>query len=369
MRHLTSIGLDVHARSIQASAFDPLTGEVVQRSFGYDPDAVAEWALGFEDPRAVYESGATGFHLCRELNARGLPTVVGAVSKMQKPAGDRRVKTDRRDADFLARLLSTSNVVEVWVPDEGTEAARDLSRALEDASADLARAKQRLSKFLLRHGYLYREVSPATGRPRRAWTKAWWRWADSIAPAERGAREALAHYVAAVRDAERRKADLEERVREAAREPRWKPLVDALSCLRGVDVVTAFALAAEAGEFSRFGRAASFEAWTGLVPSERSSAESRSRGGITKAGNSHVRRALVEAAWHYARASHGPKALRPGQEVPPEVLAHARKGSGRLARRCRDLRDAGKRPVVANAAVARELAGWVWALGRMVEAG
>ena len=150
--YVTAIGLDVHARSIKAFALNPMSGECERASFGYDPAAIAEWALSFEEPRAVYESGVTGFHLCRTLRALGLDCVVGAVSKMQRPAADRGRKTDRRDAEFLARLLATRNVVEVWVPDESTEAARDLSRALADARDDLQRAKQRMSKFLLRHG-------------------------------------------------------------------------------------------------------------------------------------------------------------------------------------------------------------------------
>ena len=163
--YVTAIGLDVHARSIKAFALNPMTGEAERASFGYDPAAVAEWALGFESPRAVYESGVTGFHLCRALRALGLDCVVGAVSKMQRPAADRGRKTDRRDAEFLARLLATRNVVEVRVPDERTEAARDLSRALADARDDLQRAKQRMSKFLLRHGHVFDESTP-TGRRR-----------------------------------------------------------------------------------------------------------------------------------------------------------------------------------------------------------
>lgn len=153
--YVTAIGLDVHARSIKACALNPMTGEVERASFGYDPASVAEWALGFESPKAVYESGVTGFHLCRALRALGLDCAVGAVSKMQRPAADRGRKTDRRDAEFLARPLATRNVVEVWVPDERTEAARDLSRALADARGDLQRAKQRMSKFLLRHGHVF----------------------------------------------------------------------------------------------------------------------------------------------------------------------------------------------------------------------
>ena len=137
--YVTAIGLDVHARSIKACALNPMTGEVERASFGYDPASVAEWALGFESPKAVYESGVTGFHPCRALRALGLDCAVGAVSKMQRPAADRGRKTDRRDAEFL-------------------------SRALADARGDLQRAKQRMSKFLLRHGHVFDEPTPTGGR-------------------------------------------------------------------------------------------------------------------------------------------------------------------------------------------------------------
>lgn len=136
MPHVTSIGLDVHARSVAAAAFNPFTGEVVHRDFGTDAAEIAEWALGFEEPRACYESGPTGFHMARELRALGLDCAVAAVSKMQRPAADARRKNDRRDAEFIARMLATHNIVEVPLPDAAVEAARDLDRALDDATAE-----------------------------------------------------------------------------------------------------------------------------------------------------------------------------------------------------------------------------------------
>lgn len=154
----TFVGLDVHARSIKAVSLDVMTGEVRAATFGYDAGAVAEWVRSV-DPRArcVYESGVTGFDLQKRLSGLGVDCVVGAVSKMIKPSADRRRKNDRNDAEFLARMLSVGNVVEVWVPDDECEAARDLTRALEDARDDLSRSKQRLSKFLLRHGLVFDE--------------------------------------------------------------------------------------------------------------------------------------------------------------------------------------------------------------------
>ena len=199
--YITSIGLDVHARSVSACAFDPFTGEVAQRRFGTDAGEIAEWIPGFESPKAVYESGPTGFALCRELRAPGVDCVVGAVSKMQRPSAEKRRKNDRRDAAFLARLLATRNITEVWVPPVEAEAARDLSRALDDAREDLQRARRRLSKFPLRRGPVFDETD-ALGRRRGARTRAFWRWAESCRPSDPAAAAAFDHYVACVRCAE-----------------------------------------------------------------------------------------------------------------------------------------------------------------------
>lgn len=170
MAHATSVGLDVRARSIKACAFNPFTGEVERRAFGYKPAEVASWILGFEAPKAVYESGVTGFHLQRELESLGVDCVIGAVSKMDKPAADKRKKTDKRDAAFLARQLALGTVTEVHVPDPECEAGHDVSRALADARDGVAAAKQRLSKMLLRYGHVYDEVNER-GRRENTWTK------------------------------------------------------------------------------------------------------------------------------------------------------------------------------------------------------
>lgn len=218
----TFVGLDVHARSIKAVSLDVMTGEVRAATFGYDAGAVAEWVRSV-DPgaRCVYESGVTGFDLQKRLSGLGVDCVVGAVSKMIKPSADRRRKNDRNDAEFLARMLSVGNVVEVWVPDDECEAARDLTRALEDARDDLSRSKQRLSKFLLRHGLVFDERTP-TGRRKGNWTRAHWSWIESIRFAEGADEEVLAYYVDAVRRAAEEKARLEGLVEGEARKPRWR---------------------------------------------------------------------------------------------------------------------------------------------------
>ena len=239
----TFIGLDVHARSIKAVSLDVMTGEVRAATFGYDAGAVAEWVRSV-DPRArcVYESGVTGFDLQKRLSGLGVDCVVGAVSKMIKPSADRRRKNDRNDAEFLARMLSVGNVVEVWVPDDECEAARDLTRALEDARDDLSRSKR--SKFLRLafdesscsgHGLAWfdevRGGAP-TGRRKGNWTRAHWSWIESIRFAERADNDVLAYYVDAVRRAAEEKARLEGLVEAEARKPRWRRRVDSCAASR-----------------------------------------------------------------------------------------------------------------------------------------
>ena len=367
MNATTFAGLDVHARSIKAVALDVVTGEVRSATFGYDPCAVAEWIRSI-DPgaRCVYESGVTGFDLQKKLSSLGVDCVVGAVSKMIKPAADRRRKNDRNDAEFLARMLSVGNVVEVWVPDDECEAARDLTRALDDAREDLKRCKQRLSKFLLRHGLVFSETN-AKGQRKKNWTAAHWAWIRSISFPDKADDEVLAYYIDAARQAMEDKARLERLVEAEASKPRWKKRVDSLRCLKGIDVMTAADIVFEAGEFARFRNARSFAAWLGLTPSEHSSGEKVAQGGITKAGNKHLRRVMVEAAWHYLSASPHSKGPAPGQAPDPAARRHASKGVRRLVGRRAALLERGVHKNKANVATARELACWCWAVGSMAE--
>lgn len=366
MNYITSIGLDVHARSITAAAFNPLTGEMTSKRFGNSPADVAEWILSFESPRAVYESGVTGFYLVRELRALGVDCIVGAVSKMQKPSADKRRKNDRVDAEFLARLLSMRNITEVFVPDTECEAMRDITRVLEDVRDDLIRAKQRLTKFLLRHGYVFDEVNEK-GQRKGNWTQAHWIWIRKIEFKEMADEESFAYYISEVKHFEGQKKEIEKFIRTHAGEERWAARVEALRCLKGVEVMTAFAITVEAGVFSRFTSGAAFSSWLGLVPSEYSSGEHVSRGGITKTGNSHIRKLLIESSWHYANATPKRKKDGWGTEVPLRIENHAAKGVKRLVERRRYFYAKGKKPVVANCATARELACWMWAIGCMCE--
>ena len=333
MNTTTFVGLDVHARSIKAVALDAMTGEVRSAPFGYDAAEVAGWVSSV-DPSAkcVYESGVTGFDLQKRLSSMGIDCVVGAVSKMIKPSADRRRKNDRNDAEFLARMLSVGNVVEVWVPDDECEAARDLTRALDDAREDLKRCKQRLSKFLLRHGLVFSETN-AKGQRRKNWTAAHWAWIRSISFPDKADDEVLAYYIDAARQAMEDKARLERLVEAEASKPRWKKRVDSVRCLKGIDVTSAADLVFEAGEFSRFKNARSFAAWIGLTPSEHSSGESVRQGGITKAGNKHLRRVLVESAWHYLGCSPHSKDLAKGQAPDPGARRQGREKARRQTSR------------------------------------
>ncbi len=367
MNHVTSIGLDVHARSVTAVALDSITGEVHSKKFRYSPAEIAYWVLQFESPKAVYESGVTGFHLVREMRRFGVDCIVGAVSKMHKPASDKRKKNDRNDAEFLARQLLAHNIVEVFVPDEKTEAARNLSRVLEDIRDDLTRAKHRLTHLLIRWGYIWNEYGPK-GKRRGTWTRAHWEWIRSVELPETAAQESLDYYISEVRHIEAQKKAIEKRITQYAQRPRWQKRMEALRCMKGIETMTAFALTVEAGVFSRFDSARSFASWLGLVPSEHSSGEHVSRGAITKAGNSHLKKLLVEASWHYTRATKERKRVLNDPVVPSAISNYAASGVKRLVeRRCHFTHDLRKRPVVANIATARELACWCWALGCMSE--
>lgn len=352
MLHRTSIGLDVHARSIAAAAFIPETGEVLQKSFGYDADAVVSWAKAPpQSAWCVYESGPTGVDLKGKLDESGLGCLVGAVSKMIGPSGD-RVKTDERGAVFPARMLAIGNVVECRMPDAATEAARDLARIRADCREDLMRARNRLSKFLLRKGIVYEGG-------KSAWTRAHSAWLSSISFGDPCERLVFQECCEDVRALTLKRDRLDGAIAKRAGQNDISATVKALECLRGISTVTAFSLVAEIGDFSRFPDAKSFMSFLGLVPSESSTGGHVSRGKITRTGNKHARtlkplsRASLEGA--------------PG--VPAAIAEEAARANMRLHGRWIHLRSRGKSGAVANAAIARELAGFVWSIGRMAQAG
>jgi len=358
MSELTFIGLDVHARSVAAAVLDGKTGEVRSCEAPARSAELVPWLAGQGDALSVaYEAGPTGYGLARACEAAGIPCLVAAPSKIARAPGD-RVKTDRRDALLLARLLRLGELTAVRVPSASEEAARDLVRAREDARCDLTRARQRLSKLLLRQGIVWEGG--------KAWTPAHERWLTAQRFPERGLALAYEQGMAAMLAVLQRRDALDRAIgEEAAKEP-WAPVVGRLGCLRGVSTLTAFGLAVEIGDWQRFdGR--SLGAYLGLTPSESSSGERRSRGAITKTGNGHARRLLVEAAWQQRRPLWRPsrELVRRREGQSPAACARAEAAGVRLNRRWRSFDRRGKRSTVAAVAVARELAGWCWSLAVM----
>jgi transposase len=292
------------------------------------------------------------------LRAAGLRCEVVAPSKLQRPVGD-RVKTDARDAAHLARLLRLDEFTPVRVPPPAEEAARDLVRAREDTRTDLMRARHRVSKLLLRQGIVWNDGTTWSG-PHHAWLRAQHFAHPGLAAAYEAALEAVVM-------AEDRRARLDRAIAATAADPAWSAMVTHLGCLRGIDTLTAFGLAVEIGDWQRF-TGASIGAYLGLVPSESSSGESRTQGAITKTGNTHARRLLVEAAWHH-RPNYriGATLRRRWDQAPPAARARGHEGNQRLHRRWATFTEHHKRPVVANVAVARELAGWCWSLATLLD--
>lgn len=350
----TSVGLDVHARSVAAAAIDGVTGEITRARLTPSHDHIRSWVGQLPGPVAVvYEAGPTGFGLYRTLSAAGIRTVVAAPSKLTRPAGD-RVKTDARDALHLARLLRLGELTAVAVPSVEQEAARDLVRAREDARGDLMRARHRLSKLLLRQGIVY-----AGGQ---AWTGTHDRWLRRQHFDTAATQRTFESDYEAVLCITARRDRLDEAITAMAADSEFTPVVHRLACLRGVSTLTAFALAVEIGDWQRF-TGSTIASFIGLVPSEHSSGATRAQGPITKTGNTHARRLLVEAAWHHRPRYLPGKTLRERWELaPPAARARGDAGNRRLHQRWVTFNLRHKRATVANVAIARELAGWCWSL-------
>jgi transposase len=351
------VGLDVHARSVVAAAIDGVTGELSKSRLTPAHDDVLGWVRSLPGPVAVaYEAGPTGFGLYRTLTAAGIRCEVVAPSKIQRPSGD-RVKTDSRDARHLAELLRLGQIVTVSVPTVAQETARDLVRAREDCRRDLGRVRHRLTHLLLRHGIVY----DGGGQ----WTRRHDQWLRGLDLPGSGTRAAFTDYYEAVLATTARRDRLDEQIDQMAAHSEFIDPVRRLACLRGIDTLTAFGLVVEIGDWHRFtGR--SIGSFVGLVPSEDSSGERESRGSSTKAGNGHARRLLVEAAWHHRKPYLPGKVMqRRWHQSTPAAAARGDKGNRRLHRRWARFDARSKKPVTANSAIARELAGWCWSLAVM----
>jgi transposase len=304
------------------------------------------------------------------LSAQGITCEVIAVSTIARSSDERQRKNDRKDAKGLLRELlnPVSGVSVVWCPDEGCEGMRDLIRAYKDAQDALRRSRQRLSALLLRHGYVFNEKTPG-GNKKKSWGKAHMRWIDGIVLPSVGADEAFSAYRATVAEDTEAVSRLSKLIGEHAEERRWKPYVDALSCLYGVGMLSAMVHAVEFGDFKRFKNGRSVSKWAGTTPSSHASGEKMlANGRITKAGNANVRTTMVEGISSVAGRKPPAIRLKAGQEVPRDIIAECAKANHRLYERYRHLtQDLGKKPNVAKVAVANEMIRWAWAIGCMVQ--
>jgi transposase len=351
---MTWVGLDVHARSTHAAAIDRDSGELIRARFGAGAEPVVAWLKELPQPvHACYEAGPTGYALYRVAEAAGLRVDVVAPSKTPRAASD-RIKTDRKDAELLVRLLLAGSLTPVAVPSASSEAARDLTRAREQVRADLARLRHRASKLLLRYGRVYDGGG--------TWTQAHRRWLAAQRFEHVPTELAYLDTLAAIDGLVSRRTTLDERLSLLATEPELSPTVARLRCFRGIETLSALVLHLEVGDWRRFQRPGQLAAWLGLVPSLHQSGESETRGPITKTGSGFARRILVEAAWHYLREPRIGLSLRGRQAGQPDhILQIAWRAQHRLYRLHRRLRGRGKPANLVTVAVARELACFLWA--------
>ncbi|MFT3914958.1 MAG: IS110 family transposase [Anaeromyxobacteraceae bacterium] len=357
MESVRFVGLDVHADSIAIAVAEPGRGEPSALAVvANDTAALLKRLRRLGTIKCCYEAGPTGFGLYRALNAGGVECVVVAPSLVPMKAGD-RVKTDRRDAVKLARFLRSGDLTEVHVPDEATEAMRDLERARDAAKKAERVARHQLGKFLLRHGRRW------TGKTR--WTRDHLAWVRVQHFEHEAQQRVLEDYLKTVEDVGERVRRHTRSIEELVESWSRMPLVKALQSLRGVNLITATVLAAELGDLDRFATAPELMGYLGLVPSEHSSGETRQQGRITRAGNGHARRILVEAAWAYRyRAANSPALRKRSRGLSEEVLRIAWRAQERLCGRYRKLTGRGMNKNRVVVAIARELAGFVWAIGR-----
>lgn len=359
------VGLDVSKLKISVAVAEGSRGGDVRFYGDIDatPAAVAAMMKKLAKPGVslhfCYEAGPTGYELHRQITAAGHTCAVVAPSLIPKRPGD-RVKTNRRDALSLAKLHRAGELTAVWVPDRGHEAMRDLVRAREAASNALKVAHQQLLSFLLRHGRIYTGKAP--------WTKAHTNWLCAQKFDQAAHQIVLEEYRRTIEEAEDRLDRLTDQVRQAVTNWSMAPVVEAYQTMRGVSLITAVTFAVEIGDVRRFDNPAQLMAYLGLVPSENSTGERVQRGSITKAGNSRARRVLVEGAWTYRFPARMSPTLKARQgTVPKPARDIAWKAQVRLCSRYRKLIEAGKQKNVATTAIAREMAGFLWAISHQVE--
>lgn len=371
--HASTIAIDQHARSVAMCALDISTGETRSTELAGCPTAgdIVGWAAAWATPpmRFVYESGPCGFQLARDIRALGHDCDMIAVSSIARSVDDKRLKDDRRDAASLLGAVTApgSKCRAVWVPSEEAEAARDLVRAYFDMVAATKRLKPQFSGMLLRHGCVWNERTPA-GNLRGTWTREYLKWARAIELPEQAENDALGFYLEGVVTSMGRCDLMRGKLSDLCGGPRFKPYVDALTRLKGVDEITAIAFAATVDDFARFKNGRSVSKYFGFTPTRSDSGEKTGRNGsITKAGDATVRRAIVEGLASLPNYNGSPKRPRKGHEASGAIEAEAVKCNIRMRKRYRHLVKAGKKPNVAKTACASEAARNMWVLGLMAK--
>jgi len=354
------VGLDVHKVSIEVSVAD--AGRTKARHYGGIPHTQAavskmikKLSVNAEVIEFCYEAGPCGYGLYYQIIASGHKCVVVAPSLIPKRASD-KIKTDRRDSLRLAELLRAGELTSVWVPDTEQEAIRDLERTRDDFKTSQKQARQQLLSFLLRHSLHW------TGG-KSNWTQGFWRWVEALEMPSEHQQFALKEYIDAVRRHGDQVSAVEKQMHRAKSGWSLEPIVDALMAMRGINLITAMGIIAELGDLSRFTKPTQLMAYLGLVPSEYSTGDSRRQGGITKTGNGHVRRLLIESAWCYRFGARKSRDIeRRAQKTSAPVQAIAWKAQKRLNKRYRALIERGISSCKVVTAVARELCGFIWAV-------
>lgn len=347
------VGLDVHKDSIAVAV--AYAGREAPESWGTIPNTkkavtklVDRLYLEKKTFLLCYEAGPCGYALYQNLTAMGMDCRVVA------PPRNEKIKTDRRDALRLARLLRAGELVEIWVPDQEQEAVRDLCRCRADFKAQQQKLRQQLNAFVLRHGHHW-----PTNRKR--WTQKHLEWLESLDFSYDYQSEVRDEYIAAVRMSSSRMTDLDQKLNQALQDWSWAPLANSLMALRGFDKLSAVTLLSELGDISRFGSPNQLMGYLGLVPCVYSSGAHRRTGGVTQAGNRHARQVLVESAWCYRFPARQTAYMnRKAEGASAYAQAISWKAQKRLCRRYRKLTAAGKNQKVVCVAIARELTGFVW---------
>lgn len=356
------VGLDVHKETIAVAVAEADSGEVryvgeITNTEEAIDRLVKQLRKGGANLGFCYEAGPCGYGIHRQLTDLGWDCQVVAPSLIPRKAGD-RVKTDRRDSLMLARLHRAGELTPVWIPDDAQEALRDLTRAREDMKDIERKARQRLLAFLLRHGRSY-------DGGKTKWTLTHYRWMETVKLDHPVQQIVFQEYVDTVKAMSKRIEEIDKHIESAASGSVFWPVIEGLMALRGVGLLTATTIVSEIGDLRRFAGAPQLMAYLGLVPSERSSGGTKLRGGITKTGNSHVRRLLVEAAWTYRHPARKTAPLQRRAEKTSEAVQEiAWKAQTRLCGRYRKLSAQGKLSVQTCTAIARELTGFVWAIGQ-----